>query len=348
MLRRLAPLATLTALASLALSCGKAPAAGPAVTATAAAPGAAIADGGAPGPAATRYADPSAWLCLPGREDACAGDLSATVLHADGSRTIERSEASRDPKIDCFYVYPTVDVSPEPGNHEDFRDVSAIASATLAQAGRLRQACALYVPFYRQVTIGSYFHPDSLEPRLALAFSDVEAAFREYLARYNHGRPIVLVGHSQGGDMTVRLLQRFFDHDAELQARLVLGLPIGWEVFVPRGKTRGATFENLPLCTSPTEAGCVVTYRSYEAGSNPHGGDHAPHEGNVSVCVNPAAVGSDGLTSFSRSYLRLGGSAQRYLHLDGIETPFVEFDGFYQGQCADGPNGCGWSARRRS
>jgi hypothetical protein len=291
---------------------------------------------GAPAPAApairplpppfSRFDDPTSWLCLPGRDDACARDLTATVLHPDGSRTVERSEpAARDAKVDCFYVYPTVDVSLAPGNHDDFHDVEPMAGVALAQAARLRQACAIYAPLYRQVTIGSYLHPDSLEPRLALAYSDVEAAFRTYLTKYNHGRPIVLVGHSQGADMVVRLLEGFFDHDADLRSRLLLALPIGWYVDVPRGKTTGGTFE---------------------AGANPSvpAGDHGPRAGDVSVCVNPAAVGSGALALLSRAYLRVSGVSRRYLHAEGIDTPFVELPGFYQGQCVEGPGGFGYLA----
>jgi hypothetical protein len=317
----------LAGLALLALSC----AAPPVAPATPATP---------PAPGPKRYDDASAWLCLPGRDDACARDLSATVLHADGSRTVEAGPPqARDAKVDCFYVYPTVDLSPTPGNHEDFGELEPMTHAVLSQAARLRQACAIYAPLYRQATIGSYFHPESLEPRLAFAYADVEAAFRTYLAKYNRGRPVVLVGHSQGADMVIRLLQHVFDRDAALRSRLVLALPVGWFVEVARGKTTGGTFENVPVCSKPDESGCVISYRSYEAGADVHPRDHAPREGEAATCVNPAAVGSDALTTFSRTYLRLTPGSRRYYHLEGIETPFVELDGLYQGQCVDGPGG---------
>src|SRR5271170_1799716 len=120
-------------------------------------------------PETKRYDDPSAWLCLPGRDDACARDLSATVLHPDGTRTIERRAPAGDPKIDCFYVYPTVDLSLIPGNHDDFQDLTAMSAVAASQAARFRETCAVYAPLYRQVTIGSYFHEDTLESRLAFA-----------------------------------------------------------------------------------------------------------------------------------------------------------------------------------
>jgi hypothetical protein len=290
--------------------------------------------------AAAHYADPSAWLCLPARDDACARDLTATVLHADGSRSIERSPpAAPDAKADCFYVYPTVDASHTPGNHDDFSNLEPMSGAVVAQAARLRQSCAIYAPLYRQVTIGSYFQPDSLEARLALAYSDVEAAFRVYLEKHNHGRPIVLVGHSQGADMVVRLLQHVFDRDAELRKRLLLALPVGWYVEVPRGKTTGGTFENVPVCTAPDQSGCVVAYRSYEAGASVRAGEHGPRDGDVSVCVNPAAVGSDAVAPFSRAYFDMSEYTRRFVHVDGVGTPFLELDGFYRGQCVDGEGG---------
>ena len=122
--------------------------------------------------------------------------------------------------------------------------MSAVAAS---QAARFRETCAVYAPLYRQVTIGSYLHEDTLESRLAFAFSDVEAAFRAYLAKYNRGRPIVLIGHSQGADMVIRLLQRVFDGDPAIRARLVVAMPIGWDVEVAKGKTVGATFANIPV-----------------------------------------------------------------------------------------------------
>ena len=140
--------------------------------------------------------------------------------------------------------------------------------------------------------------------------------------------------------MVIRLVKQFFDHDDALRARLVLAMPIGWYVEAPKGKTKGATFENVPLCTSPDEAGCVVAYRSYEAtGSNARVGDHGPKDGDVSACVNPAAVGSDAIAPLSRAYFALNPFTRRFIHASGIDTPFLELDRFYQAQCSDGPDG---------
>ena len=54
------------------------------------------------------YANPAAWLCRPGRADACSIDQTTTVVAADGSLTRETFTADAAAPIDCFYVYPTV------------------------------------------------------------------------------------------------------------------------------------------------------------------------------------------------------------------------------------------------
>ena len=291
-------------------------------------------------PDTLRYSDPRRWLCLPGRDDTCARDLTATEIRADGTRAIEPREPVREAKLDCFYVYPTVDLDLLPGNHADFHDLEPIAGTTTAQAARFRDSCALYVPLYRQVTIGAYLHESTLEQRLAFAFSDVEASFREYLARYDRGRPIVLIGHSQGAEMIVRLVKRFFDDDPAMRARLVLAMAIGGEVEVPKGKVVGATFANVPLCTRVDETGCVIAYRSYEAGAPISAGRSEPSPGDETACVNPASIGENALRPLSRAYFPAGKRTRHYIHgVDAIETPFAELRDFYAAQCVDGADG---------
>jgi hypothetical protein len=60
------------------------------------------------------YALDAAWLCKPGRKDACSVDLTTTIVKADGSFSQERGTANSDAPIDCFYVYPTVSTDPTP------------------------------------------------------------------------------------------------------------------------------------------------------------------------------------------------------------------------------------------
>lgn len=292
-------------------------------------------------PDVARYRDPEAWLCLPGRDDPCSRALTATAIEPDGAHVLEASSPPPEPAADCFYVYPTVDLSVVPGNHDDFADLAPMVGATDAQAHRFRDVCALYVPLYRQVTIGAYvFGGDQLEARLELAYSDIEAAFRQYLATYNRGRPIVLVGHSQGAHLLTRLVQRLFDRDPAMRARLAVALLVGGDVQVPRGRTVGATFAHVPLCTRAGETGCVVAFRSHQDGLAVDPGRNAPREGDETACVNPASLGSTAPHVFAGSYFPLNDSLRKQLRgVADIGTPFVAFHEFYAGRCADAASG---------
>src|SRR5258708_32244765 len=68
-------------------------------------------------PAKNDYGNGDTWLCRPGRQDACAIDLTTTVIAADGKLTRETFAANPSAPIDCFYVYPTV--SNDPGGNSD-------------------------------------------------------------------------------------------------------------------------------------------------------------------------------------------------------------------------------------
>lgn len=67
------------------------------------------------------------------------------------------------------------------------------------------------------------------EPWLSAAYEDIKEAFSYYLEHYNEGRPIILAGFSQGGDLSLRLVRDFFD-DSELQDQLVACYAIGWRI----------------------------------------------------------------------------------------------------------------------
>jgi hypothetical protein len=291
------------------------------------------------GYASQRYRDDRQWLCRPDmRMSPCGGNLTATDLRADGTQGPERHVPAASPPVDCFYVYPTVDLRITPGNHEDFRDNAPIEKAALAQAARFDEVCRVFIPLYRQITIGTYFGASSeaRERRLEVAFSDVLDAFRHYLGQYNHGRKIVVFGHSQGAEMVVRLVKEVFDHDPAMRERLLLAMPIGGHVEVPVGKTTGGTFDTIPVCTSIDEGACIVAYQSFAEGANPGAGYQAPRKaGNETVCVNPASLGG-GPTQrlFSRAYFPTIGPFH-----DLAPTPFVVLRDFYAGRCVTGLHG---------
>lgn len=293
----------------------------------------------------------SAWLCRPDRSpDPCAtSDLRATELDGEHAGAIVPHTPDPAPKADCFYVYPTVDLDLVPRIHEDLRDTSRELATTRAQAMRFTEACALWVPLYRQVTLGTWLQPrEERERLLAIAFEDVERAFSEYLAQAPPSRPIVLIGHSQGAEMVVRLLRRFFDHDEAMRRRLLLAMPIGGEVEVPVGKTSGGTLTSIPVCTQPLQTGCIVAYRTHFAKEPVDPSRWAPKAGLETVCVDPSALDRETPRSpdlLSRAFFGVEGPFRPYLrHVSDVTTPFVELRDVYEARCVHLETGYGYLA----
>jgi len=250
-----------------------------------------------PAPAAVDYADEASWLCLPGRMDVCDYPLPTMALDPAGYGARSEAAPAADPPIDCFYVYPTV--SRDPGDNSDMNAGAEEQTATVVQLGRFSGICRAFAPIYRQATLGSIaavLRGRDPAPIFAIAYADVLAAWRDYLAHRNNGRPFVLIGHSQGTIHLIRLLAEEIEGRPVAQ-RMLSALLIGYNVEVPEGGLTGGTFRTTPLCTRAGQTGCVVTYVSFRADSPPPPGalfGRAAAPGRTIACTNPAALGSDG------------------------------------------------------
>ena len=107
-----------------------------------------------PAPASTDkidYSDAKTWLCRPGRQDACAIDLTTTVIAPDGKFTRETWAADPKAPIDCFYVYPTV--STDKSVNSDMTADPAELNVVATQFARFASKCRPFAPLYRQVTL---------------------------------------------------------------------------------------------------------------------------------------------------------------------------------------------------
>ncbi len=62
------------------------------------------------------------------------------------------------------------------------------------------------------------------------------------MQKYNKGRGIVLIGHSQGSLMLEQLIKEQFDPNAALRKQLVSAMLLGGNVLVPEGQREGGTF----------------------------------------------------------------------------------------------------------
>ena len=277
--------------------------------------------------AAAQRPSGTVWLCRPGLAgDPCTQSLTATAVRADGSRQVEHASPARDPRIDCFYVYPTV--STQPTTNANLHVDPQERAVAIAQASRFSQVCRVWAPMYPQLTLSAIANPRAITLEAELkAYDGVLAAFRDYLAHWNHGRGIVFIGHSQGAFALIHLLAQEVDPSPSLRKRLVSAIMLGGNVTVARGRTTGGSFTHIPACASRSQTGCVVAYSSF-AGQPPADsrfGRVASSRLQV-LCVNPAAPGggAGALQPFFPAAL---------VGLSGVKTPWITFPGEYTARC---------------
>ncbi|HEX8262739.1 MAG TPA: DUF3089 domain-containing protein, partial [Allosphingosinicella sp.] len=243
------------------------------------------------------YRQETAWLCLPGREDACGRPLPTTALNANGYGSVGQVRPDPGAPIDCFYVYPTI--SRDATLNSDLTPGPEEQAVAAIQAARFGSVCRVYAPMYRQVTLAGLaaaFAGGGRGGDQQLAYGDVLAAWRHYIGDRNRRRPFVLIGHSQGTVHLSRLLAEEIE-GSEAAGRMLSALLIGFNVEIPEGQVVGGSFRQTPLCTRTGQTGCVVSYVSFRATNPPPAGalfGRAARPGMTVGCTNPAALGSRG------------------------------------------------------
>ena len=292
------------------------------------------------------YADGKTWLCKPGRQDACAINLDATVIKADGTTSPHAFKPAADPQIDCFYVYPTVSNDPTPNS--DMSPGPEELSVIKQQFARYAAVCRPFAPMYRQVTLtalkaGMLGKPMAVDR--ALGYNDVKDAWTYYLEHDNHGRGVVLIGHSQGSGVLIQLVKNEID-GKPVQAKIVSIILGGARLQVPVGKDVGGDFKSIPLCHNAEQLQCAINFASFRSDFPPpsdslFGGSSGA--GLEAACVNPAALagGRGALKAYMASgaeNIAAGTDAEKPRAWTSpptpITTPFVEVPGMLSAECA--------------
>jgi hypothetical protein len=218
------------------------------------------------------YSSNENWFALPGRVDL-----------ADRTPGTEFKDMQKDAAIDIFFLHPTTltgkvkhgnvwngDVADEQLNKKTNN------SSILYQASAFNGAGKIYAPKYRQAHLYSFFAKDKLSAKMALdtAYTDVVAAFEYYLEYYNHGRPFIIAGHSQGAKHALRLTKELIE-GKPLEKQLVAAYYAGWPV-------ENTSFKTLKPCETPEQTDCYCTWRTFERG---YGLKKATEK--EIVCTNP-------------------------------------------------------------
>jgi hypothetical protein len=306
-----------------------------------------VACGGTPSNASSSTRSATVWLCHPGTgSDPCAASLDATVVTASGTRSVVSPATPTDTGFDCFYVYPTV--SAQSTDNSSLAVGTAEINVAKAQAAPFSQVCRIWAPMYHQRTVASLLKGLGEDPTGDnVAYRSLLSGWTDYLAHFNHGRPVIFIGHSQGAAMLIRLLEHVVDPSHTLRSRMVAAIILGGNVAVPTGKVVGATFDHLPLCTSAAQDGCVIAYSSFPSepptdslfgrpgqGVSLQSGQTATAGVQV-ACVNPASIGgaTGSLTSWFRSRTKSSPLS--------VSTPWVIYPDRYTSSC-ESAGGATW------
>ena len=203
------------------------------------------------------------WLCRPGLSpDPCTPGLTTTRVSLSGQQLgVDHPAATPNPKIDCFYVYPTVSDQKTPlANLQIDPEERSIA---LYQAARYSQYCRVFAPMYRQVTLAGIGGTTS-SADVTVPYGDVRDAWLTYLRDYNHGRGVVLIGHSQGSFVLRQLIASEIDAKPAVRQKLVAAYLLGGNVTVKQGQDVGGDFQHIPACRANKQVGCVVAFSTFD------------------------------------------------------------------------------------
>jgi hypothetical protein len=193
------------------------------------------------------YAKPENWAALPGKYP--------NELLRFGSYTPSDS-------IDVFYCYPTLIASQEDKRwnvpvEDSIQRNRVISEAIQYQASAFSFAGNMYIPYYRQAHLRSYYELENGgRDALLLAYTDVKAAFQYYLDHYNNGKGIILAGHSQGSTHLSFILKDFFD-GTPLQKQLVAA-------YIPGIGIDSSNYQHIELMDRPDAIGGFVTWNTFK------------------------------------------------------------------------------------
>ena len=258
----------------------------------------------------------------------CCGFLLAA---ADGPdyRSAENwviCEADKtDTDFDVFYIYPTLFADKEKPLM-DWRNDPKLHAKTVgfakAQTGIFGDRARVFAPFVRQLEYNrclAEFKPgrywidsDAIVPGVV----DTMAAFRYYLEHFNHGRPYILLGHSQGSmDLYLMLL-------STPKASVPRGFVAAYLPGLPRltaAKIAADLAEHgIAPAVGAEDLGVIIVWNTQAPGV-----DNPGFTGNGTFCINPLSWRTDATPA------------------DKAENVEAFFYDYRNGKCRTVPHFCG-------
>ncbi len=163
-------------------------------------------------------------------------------------------------------------------------ELAGSASAFKRTATAFEPFADVYAPYYRQAD-ARYVLTLPLPEHDALIAGiptlDAVAAFDYYIKHFNHGRPFILAGHSQGSKVLLNLLTGYLKDHPDVYQRMIAAYVIGYPV------TAQIIEDNphLKFAQGPDDTGVIISYNTQAPDVVP--GVNPVLSGLVGLVINP-------------------------------------------------------------
>jgi Protein of unknown function (DUF3089)/PLD-like domain len=168
-------------------------------------------------------------------------------------------------KVDVFYLYPSA-YTKTSASQPDICPVDDPGMMRGAQVAYSRQATAfaphanIYAPYYRQADAAwSLSLPAAEHAKVEKGepTHDAIAAFDYYIKHYNHGRPFILAGHSQGSNVMIYLLSQYMHRHPKVYKRMIAAYIPGYSV-----TQKYLDHNHFKFATGANDTGVIVSWNT--------------------------------------------------------------------------------------
>lgn len=212
--------------------------------------------------------------------------------------------------VDIFYLHRTTYLQKTSWNatiRNKLLNFITWRYAVKSQASIFNGLGRVFAPKYRQATLYSFYDDSGNgQQALDLAYSDIKDAFEYYLTHHQNGRDIILVGHSQGTALLIRLIKEYFDNNVPLLKNLVCAYLVGMPVPIN-------AFANIPPSNEATDFSCFISWSTFGDGGCPR---YFKSEYLNSFCVSPLTWKSENVTNTDKYQ----GGKTYYLNLKRVSN----------------------------
>jgi pimeloyl-ACP methyl ester carboxylesterase len=178
------------------------------------------------------------------------------------------SEASKP--VDVYFLYPTIYQQANPSApmvcSADNAQMRAGVPAAFSRTATVFSPLAnVYAPYYRQAAIQVLELPRDQQNAIVGGepTTDAISAFDYYIEHFNHGRPFILAGHSQGSNIMINLMADYMKKHPDVYKRMIVAYVPGYSI-TPQYLAQNS---NLKFAENADDTQVIVSYNTVAPGT---------------------------------------------------------------------------------